>query len=99
MTVDDETGLYSLLQGCPVHGDEDIRECSMCGVEFCGLCQQRAAVCENCAEQAEEEEEPESEPDFEDVANLEAVTGSDEEIERVIEDAERTPPPADLSHH
>jgi hypothetical protein len=91
MTVDEETGVYGMGQGCPVHGDEYMKECSMCGAEFCRICVPRSAVCPDCADQEEEDEDEES-PDFDDVSNLDEVLGEDEEAEKLIEEDESIPP-------
>lgn len=83
----DDTRMYSMEQGCPIHGDEYLKECSMCGVEFCQVCYPESTVCPDCAdfedvedlEELEGEEEL-SEPDFEDVDDLDELL-EDEEFE------------------
>lgn len=89
MAMNDEPSIYELgmEQGCPVHGDEQMRECSMCGAEFCRLCFPRSAVCPDCAEQ-ESEDEDEDAPDFDDVERLDDLLDEedDEEIEEPDED-------------
>ena len=65
MAVDDEAGVYAMGQGCSVHGDEHMRECSMCGTEFCRKCFPKTSVCPDCAESDEDEDEDEEE-DFDD---------------------------------
>ena len=35
--------------GCPVHGEDYMRECSVCGEEFCAQCFPNSDVCEECA--------------------------------------------------
>jgi len=70
MAVNEETGIFGMDQGCAVHGDEHMRECSMCGAEFCRVCFPKTAVCPDCSEQEEEEEDTEENPDFDDVSNL-----------------------------
>ncbi len=99
MTVDEETGLFSMGQGCPVHGDEYMKECSMCGTEFCRICVPRSAVCPDCSEQQEDEEEEEEAPDFDDVKNLDEVLGADEEADRLIEKEEEEIPPEGFGGH
>ena len=74
MAVDEEAGIYAMGQGCPVHGDDHMRECSMCGAEFCRICHPKTAVCPDCAESADDDEDEED--DFED-----ASEGDDEEEE------------------
>ena len=91
MTVDEETGVYGMGQGCAVHGDEYMKECSMCGAEFCRICFPRSAVCPDCSDQETDEEDEES-PDFDDVKNLDEVLGDDEEAEKLIEEEDSIPP-------
>jgi len=75
-----------MTPGCPVHGDDGMRECPMCGGEFCRLCTPRALVCPDCAEDGESDDERED-PDFEDVKKVddlpveEPVDEADEEEE------------------
>ena len=38
-------------EGCPVHGEDYMRECSVCGEEFCAQCFPGSDVCEECAAQ------------------------------------------------
>ncbi|HBA82698.1 MAG TPA: hypothetical protein DCZ95_01270 [Verrucomicrobia bacterium] len=97
MTVDEETGVYGMGQGCPVHGDEYMKECSMCGAEFCRICVPRSAVCPDCADQADEEDDDEEEaPDFDDVRNLNEVLGADEEAERLTQEDDSEIPPGEF---
>jgi hypothetical protein len=76
---DEETNLFGVEPGCAVHGDEKMRECSMCGAEYCRACHPRATVCPDCAEPSDDDEE--AEPDFEDVKDLDEVLEDDEEKE------------------
>jgi hypothetical protein len=92
MTVNEETGMFGLTEGCGVHGDEHMKECSMCGVEFCRLCHPKSTVCPDCADGADEEAEEEA-PDFDDVENLEEVLDDDNEAERTVRDGEEEAPP------
>lgn len=84
MAMDEETGLYGIGEGCAIHGDEHMRECSMCGAEFCTKCFPRSAVCEDCAESGGDEDDP----DFEDVSDLKEVLDDDEEADRLAEESE-----------
>jgi hypothetical protein len=97
MSLSEESGLYSLEQGCPLHGDEYLRECSMCGCEFCRTCH-RGAVCPDCAAEADNDDldDEESAPDFEDVSSVKDLLGDDEEAEKVLQDDEDLIPPEDL---
>lgn len=84
----EESNLFSSLeQGCPVHGDEYVRECSMCGCEYCRSCNP-SPVCPECAAQQEvdEDDELEKQPDFEDVKDLNAILENDEEAEKLVEE-------------
>ena len=92
MTVDEETGLFGMGQGCPVHGDDHMKECSMCGAEFCRICVPRSAVCPDCADQNEDEDEEDA-PDFDDVPNLDEILEDDKEAEKQIEEDESSIPP------
>ncbi len=63
MNVEDEE--YSPFggfgSGCDLHGEESLRECTLCGIEFCSACVPHSRLCPDCAAQAEfddEEEEP-----------------------------------------
>ena len=96
MSVDEESNAYGLGGGCPVHGDEYMKECSMCGAEFCRMCVPKSAVCPDCAneeedeEVEEEEEEESSNPDFDDVSDLGKVLDDDDfEEEEEGEDDDR----------
>jgi hypothetical protein len=39
--------------GCDIHGEDFLRECTMCGIEFCSACFPNSALCSDCAAQAE----------------------------------------------
>ena len=87
MAVDEETGMYAMGQGCPHHGDEHRRECSMCGTEFCRKCHPRTTVCPDCAESGDEDEDEDLD---------EGEETFDEEEEEDEEDAEDVPRNGDL---
>ncbi len=91
MDVNDETGVYGMGQGCPTHGDEHMKECSMCGAEFCRICFPKSSVCPDCAdtEDEEDDEDAEADPDFDDVKKLDDVLDDDLEEEEEEEDADR----------
>jgi hypothetical protein len=91
MAVNEETGIFGMDQGCAVHGDEHMRECSMCGAEFCRVCFPKTAVCPDCSEQEEEEEDTEENPDFDDVSNLGELI-EDEDADKLTEEGEEIPP-------
>ena len=88
----------ALLLQDPVHdhytthgtarGDEHMKECSMCGAEFCKICFPKSSVCPDCADTAEDEddEDAEADPDFDDVKKLDDVLEDDEEEEEEEEE-------------
>ncbi len=53
--------------GCGVHGEDFLRECTMCGIEFCAACFPNSALCSDCAAQGDLdlEEEPATEEEKE----------------------------------
>ena len=62
MALIEGEGLFGMEPGCDLHGDDRMRECSLCGVEFCALCFPRSVMCPGCASEAVEddlEEDPE----------------------------------------
>ena len=68
--------LFTMGEGCPVHGEDPMRECASCGAEFCRACHPRSLVCPDCAEEGEEEEQK-GDPDFEDVKKVDALLDDD----------------------
>jgi hypothetical protein len=88
MAVDEETSIFGMEQGCPVHGDEHMKECRMCGAEFCRVCFPKSTVCPECADPSDEDEE---DADFDDVGNLNEVLDDDED-EKEEKDEEEIPP-------
>ena len=48
--------------GCDIHGENFLRECTMCGIEFCSACFPQSTLCSDCAAQGsiidDEDEEP-----------------------------------------
>ena len=51
--------------GCDVHGEDYLRECTMCGTEFCSVCFPNSSLCSDCSAQAEFEEEDDENADDE----------------------------------
>ena len=86
MSTEEERNLFGVEPGCAVHGDEKMRECSMCGAEYCRACHPRATVCPDCVEPSDEDEE--EDPAFEDVKDMDEVLDDeeDEEGEKYEED-------------
>lgn len=56
MGWDDGNQLFGMGQECPEHGDERMRECRMCGQDFCAGCFPGSSVCPHCAEEADDDE-------------------------------------------
>ncbi|MCX6996851.1 MAG: hypothetical protein NTV49_07150 [Kiritimatiellaeota bacterium] len=63
---DEVSNLFTMGEGCPLHGEEPMRECASCGAEFCCACHPRALVCPDCVEPGAEDEEK-GDPDVEDL--------------------------------
>lgn len=76
MATAEESPLYGVEPGCPVHGDELMRECGMCGTEFCRGCFPRSSVCPDCAEPSDEEDK---DADLEDLGDLDEIFDEEEE--------------------
>lgn len=70
MGTGDDISFLNMDEGCPIHGDQYMKECAMCGVDFCGLCHPKSAVCPDCTTVDEE-------PDFDDVEDLDEVLEDD----------------------
>ena len=82
MAVEEESNAYGMGAGCAVHGDEHMKECSMCGAEFCRICFPRSTVCSDCLEQSEEDDfETKDSSDFDDITRVGTVVDSDEDEE------------------
>jgi hypothetical protein len=92
MSVNEESTNFGMTEGCPIHGDEHMKECTMCGAEFCRICFPKSPACPDCSEQDEDEDE---DADFDDVGNEDE---DDEEEEKEEEDDdEEDSPPEDLA--
>lgn len=87
MAVDEESNAFGLGQGCAVHGDDHMRECSMCGAEFCRICFPRSTVCPDCAEQTEDEDDDTKDnSDFDDITRVGTVVEDEEKEDETTED-------------
>jgi len=86
-----EDEIFEDLDSCPIHGDEYLRECNICGMHFCTRCFPRSLVCEDCGE---DEEEPDLDTDLEDLSDYEDLLDddADDEIDRLIEESDLLPP-------
>ena len=71
-------------QGCDLHGDDRMRECSMCGVEFCYQCFPGSVMCPGCASQTVDddldEDDDDEDADFEDARHLDDLLDFDDMI-------------------
>jgi len=86
----DETSMFAMAGGCPVHGDDFIQECSVCGQEYCAKCHP-GSTCPACSVEEKPldddllEEEPSTDP------YLDALI-DDEELEKLLKEGEELPP-------
>ena len=86
-------GGYS--SGCELHGEDFLRECTMCGIEFCSACFPQSALCPDCAAQAELSDDDEEEEPTEEEKELLLLEGfNDDEPEAGAEEAPPSAPPA-----
>jgi hypothetical protein len=80
MSRDEEEVMFNLGEGCMVHGDEYMRECRMCGVEFCAKCAP-GTVCPDCAENQDDDLDEGTEDEGEGEADEEGEDAADEDEE------------------
>ena len=97
MNMDEEEfspfGGYS--SGCELHGEDFLRECTMCGIEFCSACFPQSALCPDCAAQADLVDDDEEEEPTEEEKELLLLEGfNDDEPEAGAEEAPLFAPPA-----
>jgi len=62
VSVDDDEPMLHLGEGCMVHGDEYLTECSVCGAEFCSRCTPGTHVCATCSETGDEDDDLDLKP-------------------------------------
>ena len=81
--------------GCEIHGEDYLRECTMCGVEFCSACFPNSALCSDCAAQGDLDGDLEEESGSDEEKDLLLIEGFDEEAGEA-EGGEKPPaiPPA-----
>ena len=65
--------------GCEVHGEDYLRECTMCGIEFCSACFPNSTLCPDCAAQGEIDGDLEEESQTDEEKELLLVEGFEEE--------------------
>ena len=85
MMMDRDDDVFLTGEGCSLHGDDYMRECTMCGVEFCNRCQPNSLVCEDCAEA---DDDLNLDPDYEDLSAIEDLMKDDEEVETLLRESE-----------
>lgn len=92
MQMDDtESSMFPMSGTCPIHGDDFIQECSVCGREYCAKCHP-GKTCPDCALEDEDvlEDELSDEPSDDD-RYLDALL-DDEELEKLMKEGEELPP-------
>lgn len=57
MLRDDDENFTDGSPSCGVHGSNYLRECGMCGEEFCARCYPGSTTCPTCTAQMEDEAE------------------------------------------
>ena len=68
--------------GCDLHGEDFLRECTMCGIEFCSACFPQSALCPDCAAQGElddDEEEAETPAEEKELLLLDGLVDDESE--------------------
>ncbi len=83
---DEEVLFGGLGGGCMVHGDDYMRECALCGTEFCGKCHPGSAVCSDCVD----EDDPDDGEDGEDALETDGESDSDG-VDELLEEADGIP--------
>ena len=78
--------------GCPVHGEDYMHECTVCGAEFCSACFPNSDVCEECAEEAGEldDEERFRDADADELKIVAELAPDDPELDQETEAALRS---------
>lgn len=82
---DHENDMFNMGEGCAFHGDEAMRNCSLCGIEFCLKCNPGRAICPNCRAEEQDDEDP---MDFDEPR----FRRKEDEVDRLLREAERLPP-------
>ncbi|HOE37698.1 MAG TPA: hypothetical protein PLD40_08110 [Kiritimatiellia bacterium] len=94
MRDDDEFDPYRRFEsGCDIHGDNYLRECSVCGAEFCFACFSQSALCADCAAQGEMEDDEEA-ADNASEPELALLDGFDDDEPPADAPSLPSPPPA-----
>jgi len=74
--------MLHLGEGCMVHGDEYMTECSVCGAEFCSRCTPGTHVCATCSETGDEDDDLDLKPAARKKAD------DDDDVERLLKEAD-----------
>jgi hypothetical protein len=53
MEEEEYTPYGAFSSGCDIHGEDFLRECTMCGIEFCSACFPQSRLCSDCAAQGD----------------------------------------------
>ena len=75
--------------GCSVHGEDYMRECSVCGMEFFTACFPHSSVCEECADQGRDRDEEDAfgDNDAEELKIVAELAPDDPELDKETEAA------------
>ena len=91
MALADDLRMYGMQQGCPVHGDDQMIDCTMCGYEFCRTCFRNSLVCPDCAEEAKNDSDEDN--DYDELRNIDRLLGED--IDDLVDEDELDEIPAE----
>ena len=92
---DDFNPFNGFHSGCELHGEDFLRECTMCGAEFCAACFPQSPLCPDCVGQMDFDDDEETMTPEEKEISL--LVGFDEEdfIEEPANGAPPAAPPAE----
>ena len=82
MSLDDEDVMFNMGEGCLAHGDEFMRECTNCGMEFCAKCHGKISSCPDCSSETDLDPDPDEDEDPE----LSAVSDLLEDVEEEMDE-------------
>ena len=84
MSVDDDEPMLHLGEGCMVHGDEYMTECSVCGTEFCSRCTPGTHVCATCSETGDEDDDLDLKP-----ASRKKTKDDEDDVDQLLQEADQ----------
>ena len=90
---DDFNPFNGFHSGCELHGEDFLRECTMCGAEFCAACFPQSPLCPDCVGQMDFDDDEETMTPEEKEISL--LVGFDEED--FIEEPANGAPPAEAA--